>query len=93
MPVAQPAHGSYVELIEATGGGLLAQAGDNAALAAALAELLGDGQKRARLGRAGWEAVRARFMDRHMADGMLQVFDRTLAATATAGTTGQGRLV
>ncbi|MGB7161118.1 MAG: glycosyltransferase family 4 protein [Tepidisphaeraceae bacterium] len=74
VPVVQPAHGSFPELIESTGGGITTPPGDLPALAGALAELLRDPARRAALGRAGRDAVRGGFTDDHMARKMLAVY-------------------
>src|SRR4029450_2947049 len=42
VPVVQPEHGSFPELIELTGGGILCPPNDAQALAASLSELLRD---------------------------------------------------
>ena len=73
-PVVQPAHGSFPELIEMTGGGILTPPGDLPALANALAELLRDPARRSQLGRAGHDAVRGGFTNDHMAAKMLDVY-------------------
>jgi len=73
-PVALPAHGAFPELIEATNGGVTHTPGDAQALADTLANLLNDPQRRATLGRAGHAATRARFLDTHMAQGMLDIY-------------------
>jgi glycosyltransferase involved in cell wall biosynthesis len=82
VPVVQPAHGSFPELIELTGGGTLVPPGDLPALADALAELLRDADRRAALARAGRDAVRDGFTDDHMAAKMLDVY-RALTPAAT----------
>jgi len=74
VPVVQPAHGSFPELIEQTGGGMLVPPGDATALAKALAGLLRDRDKCHALGRAGRTAVEAAFTGDHMAANMLEVF-------------------
>jgi len=74
VPVVQPAHGAFPELIELTGGGILTARGDLPALAGALAELLRDPARRAELGQRGREAVRRGFTDDHMAAKMLDVY-------------------
>src|SRR5207237_6716760 len=58
VPVVQPAHGSFPELIEATGGGVLVPPNDPQALAAAIARLMDQPQERTRLGELGHAAVR-----------------------------------
>jgi len=75
VPVVQPDHGSFPELIRMTGGGLLTPPGDAEALAAALAELLRDPQRRSEMGRRGRAAVESTFTDALMAEKMLQVFN------------------
>jgi ABC-type lipoprotein export system ATPase subunit/glycosyltransferase involved in cell wall biosynthesis len=74
VPVVQPAHGSFPELIEMTGGGMLVPPGDATALANALADLLGDPQRRRELGSRGREAVRSTFTEDRMAANMYNVF-------------------
>ena len=61
VPVVQPAHGAFPELITATGGGLLFPAGDTNAHAAALERLVLDQEERHRLAATGQRAVRERF--------------------------------
>jgi glycosyltransferase involved in cell wall biosynthesis len=74
VPVVQPNHGSFPELIEATGGGILTPPGDAKALADAIAGLLRDPARREQLGAAGRNAVRGGFTDDHMAQRMLGVY-------------------
>jgi glycosyltransferase involved in cell wall biosynthesis len=67
VPVVQPRHGSFPELIEATGGGLLVEPEDSHDLARALRQLLDNPAHRHELGRKGKEAVQARFHADRMA--------------------------
>ena len=76
VPFAGFDHGAFGELIEATGGGVLVPPGDVGALAAALADLLTDGPRRARLGRSGRAAVLERFTADHMAQRFLEIAQR-----------------
>lgn len=73
-PVVLPAHGAFPELVAATGGGVTHVPGNAQALANALAALLNANERRAELGRAGHAATRERFLDTHMAEGMLTVY-------------------
>ena len=73
VPVVQPDHGVFPELLAATGGGDLCAAGDPADLARCLGELLADEPRRAELGRRGREAVFAGFGSEHMAAGVEEV--------------------
>src|SRR5437016_8204342 len=61
VPVVQPAHGSFPELIAETGGGLLVNPDDPADLARGLHRLLSDPAQRLELGRKGREAVHEQF--------------------------------
>ncbi len=74
VPVVQPRHGSFPELIEATGGGLLVNSDDPRDLAAGLAQLLGDVAHREELGRKGKEVVHSRFHAAAMADETVTVY-------------------
>ena len=72
VPVVQPRHAAFPELIAATGGGLLCAPGDEAALADAIESLLLDPARARSLGDAGQKAVQEKFgietMARQMAE-------------------------
>jgi glycosyltransferase involved in cell wall biosynthesis len=68
VPVVLPAHGSFPELIDDTGGGELFKPHDVDHLARQINALLADGDRAAALGQAGKRAV----FDRYHADGMAQ---------------------
>jgi glycosyltransferase involved in cell wall biosynthesis len=74
VPVVQPRHGSFPELIEATGGGLLVNPEDPHDLARALRQLLDNPAHRDELGRKGKEAVHARFHADRMAAETVAVY-------------------
>ena len=57
VPVVLPDHGAFPELIASTGGGCLVPPNDAAALAAALAALLADPDRRSRYAESGRQAV------------------------------------
>ncbi len=61
VPVVQPRHGAFPEVLAATGGGLLCEPHQPAALAAALDELLGDPTRARQLGAAGRTVVWEKF--------------------------------
>jgi glycosyltransferase involved in cell wall biosynthesis len=73
VPVVQPRHGAFPEILEATGGGLLFQPGDAADQARKLAELLGFPQRRVELAERGRAAVHQRFDPATMAQATLRV--------------------
>lgn len=78
VPVVQPDHGAFPELLAATGGGRLTAPNDPAALANELARLLADPAERRKLGRTGREAVLQRFNARKMAEETLAVYEASV---------------
>src|SRR5215203_770574 len=86
VPVVQPRHGAFPELIEATGGGLLVEPGSTEDLARGIETLLRDPGLRRELGQRGREAVRDRFDDRAEAEATLRVYERLLAEPARRAT-------
>ncbi len=72
VPVVQPRHAAFPELIAATGGGLLCEPGDETSLANAIESLLLDPARARSLGEAGQKAVQEKFgietMARQMAE-------------------------
>jgi glycosyltransferase involved in cell wall biosynthesis len=81
VPVVQPRRGAFVEIVEQTGGGLLTDPDDAGALAEGIRNLRRDPALAAALGRAGAQAVRARFTVRHMAEHALDAY-RSIASKA-----------
>jgi glycosyltransferase involved in cell wall biosynthesis len=78
VPVVQPRHGSFPELLEATGGGVLVEPGDADDLAGALKHLLDNAERRAHLGRSGREAVHRHFLAERMARETAEIYQRYL---------------
>jgi len=76
VPVVQPRHGTFPELIDATGGGLLVDPDDPAALAAGLLRLLDDNDLRRRLGEEGKKSVFDRFTAENMARETVAVLEQ-----------------
>lgn len=76
VPVVQPRHGSFPELIAATGGGLLVNPDDPADLARGLRQLLENPAQRAELGRKGKEAVQQCFHADRMARETVEVYSK-----------------
>lgn len=79
VPVVQPAHGAFPELIEATGGGRTFPPGDSAALAEAIAELLADDAARADHAERGRAVVHERFSAEAMATATLALYQASRA--------------
>ena len=79
VPVVQPAHGSFPEILRLTNGGVLVPPDDAPALARAMHELLTDAPRRRQLGDSGRQAIRAAFTDEVMARNMLKVYESVMA--------------
>jgi glycosyltransferase involved in cell wall biosynthesis len=82
VPVVQPRRGAFVEMVGATGGGLLVDPDDAASLAEGLYTLWRDRELRERLGRQGFAGVRVHYTIQRSADRLLGVY---------ADVTGQAR--
>jgi len=74
LPVVQPKHGAFPEIIARTGGGVMVPAEDPESLADALHALLRDRGHAARLGAAGATGVRAHHTTDHMAASAERVY-------------------
>jgi glycosyltransferase involved in cell wall biosynthesis len=72
VPVVQPDHGAFGEIIAATGGGILCRPNDPDALAAALESLLLAPERARALGQTGQAAVRERFTVEVMARAVVE---------------------
>jgi glycosyltransferase involved in cell wall biosynthesis len=76
VPVVQPSHGSFPEIIADTGGGLLTEPLSPSALAQTLRQLILDPTYAADLGRRGHAAVHSRYHAGAMADATLDIYRR-----------------
>lgn len=74
VPVVQPRVASFPELVEATGGGVLCEAGSPKLLADAIEDLLLNREKARALGEAGQQAVFGGFGVEQFAERTLNVF-------------------
>lgn len=84
VPVVQPKHGAFPELVSRTGGGVLFEPGDTSALAGALFALAGDPDRATALGQAGAQAVRRDYSAGRMAERTAGVYRSVLAPEAQA---------
>jgi glycosyltransferase involved in cell wall biosynthesis len=83
VPVVQPRHAAFPELIEATGGGLLCEPDDARSLADGLEELLLDPERARALGATGRRAVLENFTAERMARDVERVCSMGAPAEAT----------
>jgi glycosyltransferase involved in cell wall biosynthesis len=82
VPVVQPRHGSFPELLAETGGGLLVEPGDTDALAGALRGLALEPERGREMGRKGQQVVRDRFTAERMTHDTLAVYGHYLKGRA-----------
>ncbi|HUG43676.1 MAG TPA: glycosyltransferase family 4 protein, partial [Acidobacteriota bacterium] len=78
VPVVQPRHGAFPELVESTGGGILVEPGSAESLASSIDALLQDYSQRKTLGRRGAAAVQRAYSDEGMAEASLAVYRQYL---------------
>ena len=85
VPVVQPNHAAFPELLEATGGGLLCEPNDPQSLAVKVEELLLDPVRARRMGEHGRRVVLEQFSVAKMTDDALAVFERVAGRVPVAG--------
>ncbi|HKY23020.1 MAG TPA: glycosyltransferase family 4 protein [Vicinamibacterales bacterium] len=78
VPVVQPRHGAFPEMLKKTGGGLLVEPGDSQSLADGLYRLWKDRALRVEIGQKGFEGVREHYSVARSADRMLEVYERSM---------------
>jgi glycosyltransferase involved in cell wall biosynthesis len=80
VPVIQPRHGAFPQVLEATGGGLLFEPGNVTELADRLEQLMQNQDQRLNLAATGQQRVRSLYDRKTMAIQTLEVFERLLAS-------------
>lgn len=78
VPVVQPRHGAFPELIEGTGGGVLFEPDSTRSLADALENLVENPSKARELGRKGRKSLAGRYDDDTMAARTVAVYERVM---------------
>ena len=78
VPVIQPNHGAFPEMIAKTSGGLLVAPGDADRLAEGIYDLWKNPVRRSELGRNGFDGVRRHYRVARSADRMLEVYQRSM---------------
>ena len=78
VPVVQPRHGAFPEMLEKTRGGVLVEPGDALSLAEGLYDLWKYPARRVELGNNGFEGVREHYSISKSADRMLEVYESSL---------------
>ena len=82
VPIIQPRHGSFPEIIERTGGGILVEPNDAESLAAGIHSLYQNSELAHDLGRRGAAGVREHYSVGRMAERAMEVYS-TLAESVT----------
>jgi glycosyltransferase involved in cell wall biosynthesis len=90
VPVVQPRRGSFTEMVEKTGGGLLVKPGDPEALAEGLYALWSDHARRQTLADRAYAGVRQHYSIQVSTDAQLAVYEM-LQRGALAGRSFEGR--
>jgi glycosyltransferase involved in cell wall biosynthesis len=75
VPVAQPRHGAFPEMLAKTSGGILVEPGSAASLAEALHKLWKDPALGIALGQNGFDGVRQHYSIGQSADRMLEIYE------------------
>jgi len=81
VPLVQPRRGSFTEIVEKTGGGLLVQPDDARSLADGILRIARDKQLAAELSANGFRAVREHYTAAHMADKVLEAYESVICPT------------
>jgi glycosyltransferase involved in cell wall biosynthesis len=74
VPVVQPRHGVFPEMIEKTGGGILVEPGNPESLAEGIYSLWRDQARAEELGRSGAQGVRRHYSVTQMAERAVEVY-------------------
>ena len=76
VPVVLPAHGTFPEYVEETGGGVLHEPEHPQSLAQKLAELIRDPSRADAMGLASQQVIRERYTARQMAQEHFGLYER-----------------
>ncbi len=82
VPVVQPRHGAFTEIVQKTSGGLLVEPDDPASLAAGILRLFKEPALAEELGANGFRNVREHYSVARSADRALEVYASVLSNTA-----------
>jgi glycosyltransferase involved in cell wall biosynthesis len=85
VPLVQPRRGSFTEIVEKTGGGLLVQPDDPQSLAEGILKIARNPELSKELSSNGFHGVRAHYTAAHMADKVLQAYSELRSAAEIRG--------
>jgi len=83
VPLVQPRRGSFTEIVERTGGGLLVQPDDPQSLADGILKIARDKQLAEELSANGFRGVREHYTAAHMADKVLEAYESVICPTSS----------
>jgi glycosyltransferase involved in cell wall biosynthesis len=83
VPLVQPRRGSFTEIVERTGGGLLVQPDDPQSLADGILKIARDKQLAEELSANGFRGVREHYTAAHMADKVLEAYESMICPTSS----------
>ncbi len=92
VPVVQPRSGTFPELIDPTGGGLMYDPARPEELDSHLASLLTDLPRAAELGKKGHAGLHERFTARHMAEATVELLGKYIGVTGLEPPVSTGRV-
>ena len=78
VPLVQPRRGSFTEIVEKTGGGLLVQTDDPQSLAEGILRIARDAKLAEDLSKNGFRGVREHYTAAHMADRVLESYQAVI---------------
>jgi glycosyltransferase involved in cell wall biosynthesis len=81
IPLVQPRRGSFTEILENTGGGLLVQPDDPQSLADGILKIARDRLLATELSANGFRGVREHYTAAHMADKVLEAYESVICPT------------
>ena len=79
IPVVQPRHGAFPEIIEKTGGGLLVEPDDPQSFADGLMRIFENPTEAESMGRLGAEGVRLHYNVTLMAERTMEAYERVIS--------------
>ena len=78
VPLVQPRRGAFTEIVESTGGGILVRPDDPNELAEGILKIARDRKLSEELGANGFRGVREHYSAAHMADRLLDAYERVI---------------
>ena len=81
VPLVQPRRGAFTEIVETTGGGLLAQPDDPQSLADGILKIVKNQQLAEELSANGFHGVREHYTAANMADRVLEAYESVICPT------------